>query len=327
MNKVSYYSLNDDGTDWYRGRGVFNFIKHKGISLTDISYSNPGSWSSICNCDTVILQRPYDENHLGIILQAKLMSKRVIADYDDNLLKLPVYHPVYKTYKENREFTEECIKSCDEIWVSTETLKKEFSVYNKNIFVIPNAHNDYRFPVEGKLENNPAHRTVFYRGGSTHKIDLFRYAERICNVAKAFKSWRFFMLGEIDNWEFQEISGLINNIYVANKIPLIQYFKHIYDFNSALAICPLANNDLNNSKSNISWIEATYCGSAFIGTKTLPAFNHDFIFDIDKLEHFDEYSNSTRMKRFNDESWQYIVENLLLSKINLLRIDRLLNEK
>lgn len=325
MTRVNYFSLSDDGTDWYRGRGVFHFINHPDISFSDISYLNPGSWSSICNCEVLIIQRPFDQTHEWIITQAKIMGKRVICDFDDNVLRLPIYHPVYEAYEKNQESIKKCLRACDEIWVSTPSLKQEFITYNQNIHVIPNAHNDYLHPVGKKLANNPNHQTVFYRGGTTHKIDLLQYSKQICDVAITYKDWHIYMLGVIDNWEFQHAASKANNISVANKIPLIQYFQHIYDLNSALAICPLMDNPINRSKSNISWIEATYCGSAFIGKKTLPEFNHDFIFDIDHLDKFGEYCNPARMKRFNEQSWAYIHENLLLSKVNQLRIERILS--
>jgi hypothetical protein len=325
MSKVYHWSASDDGSSFYRSQGIFPYIKHKQLQFKDVSHLTISSWATILeDCDILFLQRPWSQDHVSAIWGARALGIRVIIDYDDDFTGIPKHNPAHYHYRMHMDNCLKCVRMSDEVWVSTTGVKNSLNKYNKNIHIIPNAHNDFLYKVENKLNNNPHNKTVFYRGGSTHRMDLFEYAHQICKVALKNESWRFHMLGVDDNWEFQRIAWENNNISVANKIPIIQYFRHIYELNSSMAICPLLDNQLNRSKSNISWIEATYCGSAFIGKKILPEFNHDFIFDIDHLDMFEEYSNPSRMKRYNEESWQYILDNLLLSKINLLRIERLL---
>ncbi len=323
--RVFHWSAADDGSSFYRSQGVFPYIDDKRLEFTDISHLPVSSWATLLNkCDILFMQRPWSPDHVAALWGAKALGIKTIIDYDDDITGIPSHNPAYDHYRINMETSLQCVRLADEVWTSTDGVKTSLSKYNKNIHIIPNGHNNYLMPVKNKLPNNPDNKTVFYRGGSTHRMDLFAYAQQIAKVASQFSTWKFIMLGVNDNFEFQDIVGDNKNIYVANKIPIIQYFKHIYGLNASVSICPLLDNQLNRGKSCISLLESVYCGSAFIGKKILPEFNHDFIFDIDHLDKFGEYSNQSRMKRFNDEAWNYIVGNLLLSDINKLRVKRLL---
>lgn len=107
-------------------------------------------------------------------------------------------------------------------------------------------------------------------------------------------------------------------------MPLMQYFNFMWDKNPQIVFHPLRDTIFNMGKSNISWMESTYAGAAFFGNKALPEFNHPFISDLKLLpkaisEHHIDYMN-----RKNEDSWEYIKDNLLLSEVNKIREERLL---
>lgn len=323
MRKIGYFAMGDDGSSYYRMQGVMPYINDPEISLTDISHLNILSWATALPYDTIIIQRPHTEHHAGAILQAQIMGIKVIIDLDDDVLNVPEHNPAYEIYNgHNRKYVHECILYADEIWCSTEGIKKECSRYNKNIHVIPNAHNDYMFPVEQKKLFNAGSNMITYRGGRTHILDLFEKMHQIADVMNENPDHEFRFIGT-QSYELESLTR--ENHSYTSRLPVIQYLRYLYDLNPLLMLCPLQNNKLNRSKSNISWMEATYAGAGFIGNKTLPEFNHDEIFNIDRLDLFRDYLVPSRIKDANEKSWKYIQENLLLSDINHLRIKRLLS--
>jgi hypothetical protein len=108
----------------------------------------------------------------------------------------------------------------------------------------------------------------------------------------------------------------------------MQFFKEYHELNANIAFFPLITNVFNVGKSSISLLEATYAGSAFIGCKNLPEFNHDFVIDLydeDLLSFELVKDNFELLERRNNQAWQWICDERLLSKINQLRINRLLD--
>lgn len=321
MISVNYLSQADDGSSYYRMGGVMPFIKHENIKLNDISYFNRNTWASVVDCDILLMQRPYSGEHLDLIKMAKIVGTRVILDYDDLVTDIPVHNPVYDMYSSNKDTILECLSMADEIWVSTIELRLEFAQYNKNIFVIQNAHNDHLFPVSQKKEFNAENKIVAYRGGATHRIDIFDCINDLSKTINENKDYEFRFIGS-PYVELETMTG--DNHTVTNRVPMLFYLNYLYETNPAVMICPLQDTKFNRCKSNISFLEATFSGAAFIGKRKLPEFDHEFILNIDRLDMFKEYINPKRLKKCNEESWDYIKKNLLLSKINQLRIERLL---
>jgi len=325
MNKVGYFTLSDDASSFYRAAGCFPYINHKGLQLTDISHQNVNSWATILPYDTLIFQRFFHADHVAVIEHAQLMGKRVILDLDDNLLEVPEHNPAYGMYKDTKYATQ-CIRLADEVWVTTIELKKEFDKYNKNIHVIPNGYNDRLFK---KKPFNPNSKTVFYRGGSTHRMDLWRYKGDLVQTASYHPDWRFIYFGLSDDHEFFRENSRNDNVAFTNGVPYIQYMAELQKINPMIFINPLEDHKLNRAKSNISWLEATISGAAFFGNKKLPEFNKSCILDfsdfINSSQRFlGESSNVAMLKHYHDLSWTEIQENYKLSDINEERIRRLL---
>jgi hypothetical protein len=114
-----------------------------------------------------------------------------------------------------------------------------------------------------------------------------------------------------------------DNYHIVPGMTIMEYFKYIHQENPQLFIFPLCDTKFNRGKSNISWLEATYVGSAFAGTKVLPEFNNENILEVSDLPELIK-SGSEPLKISNERSWEYICDNLLLSKVNKLRENRIL---
>lgn len=165
--KIQYFAPDKrDTTSFFRIGAILPFIYHEDIDLWDISDQKIFDWTSFVGIHALIFQRPFGAEHLNVILGAKNMGVKIITDYDDMLLSVNIYNPTHLLYKNHKESLLECLKQSDEIWVSTNAIRESYLPYNKNIHIIPNALNDYLFPIGKKKSFNMDSQKVFWRGGA-----------------------------------------------------------------------------------------------------------------------------------------------------------------
>jgi hypothetical protein len=317
MKKILYFTWFAAGSEFYRTSGVFPYIQHKGLSITSTTETNI-SFATILGYDTIIIERPSSTQSLNLIKLAKDMGIKVISDWDDNPLALDVYNPMYQTYVNEKQNVLECVALSDEIWVSTEAIKTAFKLYNRNIWVIPNAHHDYLFPVSEKREFT-YNKKAMWRGGDSHIGDMYDIGvpEKIIEMVNGNPDWEFSFFGQ----RFQYLEKRCGDNYIAKGgASTVQFYKMMHQENACVFFYPLADSVFNRSKSNIAWIESTFSGSAFFGNTKLPEYIDGTILPIEDLIVDDE----DILRFYNRVSWEYIEENLLLSKVNELRIERLL---
>lgn len=303
----------NDATYYYRLQPLFR-INHPKITVHTKPYFGEISYSYFDSYTHVILERPSSTNDLYVIKLAKQSGKKVIADFDDDCLHVDAYNPMHHTYESNKAVMIECIAEADEVWVSTKSLKQAYRMINKNIVVVPNSHNDYLQPVTNKKSFNRDTKKALWRGGESHEADVYENSEHWVSLMAENKDWVFYWVGCRFIW-MEQRSGA--NYQPVSMMPLMQYFDFLREQNPNIMFHPLSNTVFNNSKSNIAWLEATYAGAAFFGNKSLPEFDKDCILPIEQLLEGD-------LEKANKESWELICDTLLLSKVNELRIERLL---
>lgn len=320
MKKVLYYSLQkDDPTAFYRTSGVLPFINHKYFELIDISGTTDFDWQTFIDAEIFILQRPFNAHHVHLINLAKELGLKVITDYDDNLFALDTYNPSYDLYDYNRANLKACITLSDEVWVSTPSIQQTFSKLNKNIIVIPNAHNDYLFKLEDKKPFNTKTKIAAWRGGASHEADVYEVADDLVKLINSNLDWVFNFFGE--RFTYMELR-CGNNYNAITPMSTIQFYKYLHKMNPNIVFFPLRNTLFNQGKSNIAWLEATYAGAVCFSNMSLNEFNK---IGIMPFEFIDKHIQSQDILDFHNHSWLYIQENLLLSKINELRINSILS--
>lgn len=320
MKKILYHSFYpDDASAFYRSTAVFPYIEHAELQITQ---GAPNSFAGLCGYDTLFVQRPCEQYHLNLIKLAKDTGLKVIIDYDDDPLHLPNDNPMWDYYEKHKATIIDSVIAADEVWVSTEGIEKAFKFYNRNIQVIPNAHNDYIFPVENK-KSFVYNKKAMWRGGHSHLGDMYDIGvpEKIIDMVNSNKNWTFQFLGQ----RFEYLEKRCGDNYIAmGGASTVQFYKLMHEENPCVFFYPLADTVFNRSKSNIAWLESTYSGAAFFGSKNLSEFDLEFIEDFKYIENsLDEYHKEI-YKQCNKSAWEYILENLLLSKVNNKRIERLL---
>ena len=303
-------------------RTIEPFMKLKKIDPTLQIESIPAlDWQLIADCDIVFFERPHNDEFLTAVLATKHTGVKIWVDYDDDLLNIPLDHP--ETDHFNSEKTKNNIINilgvADIVTVTTEALKETFSKYSNNVYVVENAFDDYMFDLPLTSSSN---KCISWRGSSTHEPDLYEYKDAIWNVAaKTEKDYGWLLLGN-------KLSLFITKP-LKNKmekcLPLVAYYKFVKDCKCAIQIVPLKDNLFNRAKSNIGWLDGLVGGSVCLGPD-LPEWQYPGIQRYDSPESFEKglleliYNPILREKLYQ-ESRQYVIDNLMLSKVNQKRLD------
>jgi len=308
--QVLYYSQTIwSNTDFYRTTGVLPFINHPDIHLRDISHFGHITQWDLASVDILIMQRPCTPDHMKMIRLAKKCGIKVIVEYDDDVLHVDAYSPVYQQYKEQKYIILEMIDTADEVWVSTNNIALSFG----RGIVIPNALNDY---ILGQCSAaNTTSNKVVWRGGMTHEADVYENFDQIMAMIADNNNLDFYFIGHrFIKLEMALDKAGIGNYYSVECMPIMQYFDYLKRLKPKAMIFPLCDTPLNRGKSNISFLEATWAGAEYFGSNNLPEFNLPYVHPMT------EFPNGSS----HYEAVGYVEENLLLSKINLLRQNSLL---
>ena len=317
MKKLLYITQwPSDATAFYRLTPLQYLTKD--IEVTFKHMAGQIDWSTFIGYDILLLERPSSGNDLVLIKLAKECGLRVIIDFDDDVLNVDQYNPMYGHYEGNRAVILDCLMTADEVWVSTAGVKKSFGMYNSNIHIIPNAHDNYLFPLKGKKPFNHNGKTVVWRGGCSHEADVYEVADSLIATINGNKDWMFEFIG--DRFIYME-QRCGDNYQPVSQMSLMQYFKYMHNLNPQVLICPLSDTKFNEGKSNIAWLEASYSGAVFFGKPSLNEFQNPGTNNFDLLN---DTLQTGVLEGDNEWSWDYICSNLLLSNINELRKERIL---
>jgi hypothetical protein len=311
-------SLAHGACSYYRSLGVFSKIK--GL---EIDYSDGFDWHVLNGVDMVFFERPHIENHFLAIKYAKDYNLKVWVDYDDLLLNLPEWNNLYSYFNEKlyQDIIKKCLEYADIVTVPTKKLQEELSVYNKNIIIIPNAHNDYNYPLKYSPSGN---ENIMWRGSTTHRGDILYYLQELVEIAKNNKTWRWEFIGK-DIWY---ITDVIENKKLHPELNLIQYFTRIKNINPGIYIVPLYPCAFNESKSSCGWLEATYCGAVTLAPEIAEWIKPGIINYSSKQEFKDKLQmlidDPDKRKANHKASFEYMKKNLVLSVVNKQR-EKILN--
>ena len=323
MKKIGYISFYpNDASAFYRTCGVLPYIRSDAFELINLSHVQNHSSMTFIGLYALIIQRPNESRDLQVIRAAKDVGVKIISDYDDDCLHLDALNPMADFFEAGKQNIIDALTLSDEIWVGTGAIKKAYRLYNNNIHIIPNCHNDYIFSVLDKPKHVYA-KTCMYRGGFSHEGDVYDVGvpEQVLSLINGNPEWGFYFLGQ--RFKYIEIRLKHANHFIHNGASTVQFYKIMHRLNPTVFFYPLSNTVFNRSKSNCSWMEATYSGAAFFGNTELPEFQKPGISPLTLLNKAVSEGHIKYLKKCHDESWNYIKEHLLLSKVNELRKERL----
>lgn len=308
---------------FYRSLGPFSYLYKIDPS---VQYETPTviNWNTLTGNEILYIQRPFAEDHITALREAKKIGMKTWLDLDDLLHEIPKYNPYHKAFElptsQIRNVFERAIKMVDIVTVTTQELKDYYFSFNNNIEIVENAHNDYAFPFKRFIGGEKP--IINWRGSETHRMDILSVAQQIVSISKQYPDWSWVFMGN-NLWYITEIiKGKVAEI---PEKPILDYFEIMANMGAAIQIVPLIDNRFNRAKSAIAFYEGTYGGMVTIAPD-FPEFNEPGCLCYKDAEQFGYLlekcikSKSFRKENY-EKAFEYIKNNLLLSKINKKRID------
>lgn len=313
------YNLTDS-CSFYRAGGVFPALNaNSDIKVTMTQWSQISlDWQSIIEYDIIMMQRPFTDEALNLARFLKnFKGISIWADYDDNLFAVPAENRFSRLYgEESRERIRQIIGLCDAISVTTEELKAIIEPINPDVYVIPNAFNDYIFPSRPDLPKR--NKRVFWRGSDSHIYDIMTVGDALNQITRECPEYGFIFQGFFP-WYLESRS----NLYGLPEADVMLYHWNAFKMAPELLIAPLSDSVFNKSKSNIAYIEAAFMGAACIAYD-FPEWRKPGCHNYKTQEGFYSILKALLNSPYDDReariAWEYVSDELMLSKINNKRI-------
>jgi len=277
----------------------------------------------IDNADIVIFQRAGFPHDLYLLEQLLKLDKKIVYEVDDNLLNLPPNNPHYKTYskKEIKETIRKFISTAHAVTVPTLPLKEFFSSLNNNIHLIPNAV-DFRLISPRARNNNKI--VVGYQGAIEHKSE-FKLISK-CLDALTKKDFK-------DRVHVKLFGFKHSGCQTVKYFPFERFHEALMLADLDIGLAPLAQNQFNEGKSNLKWLEYSAFETATIATDIYPYSNSiEEGFDGFLIKHPKDWieiikqlvSNSDKLREvqenaFNTVKTEFNVQNTCLLWYDLLK--------
>jgi glycosyltransferase involved in cell wall biosynthesis len=319
---ILFLCLNtSDSCAWYRSTGVVKDLQRKTndkIIVADWSKVRM-DWDILTQYDLIMLQKPYTRQELKMCYYIKHCGIKLWIDYDDNLLAVNPENAAGPNLYHDPAIQENIkgiLKLADAVSVPTEYLKQCLLSYNENIFVIPNAFND---SILSRPELPKRTNQVVWRGPESHILDLMTYSGAINQCTEEFSDWRFIFVGYYP-WFLHETTNKGFNKWI---LDIIVYYKFLFDLAPSVVHVPLFDNVFNRCRSNVAYIESSFAGAVTVCPDwwnvpgSLPYSTPQQYYEAVK----NVLSGHVNKKALNIEAWEYVMDCLRLSKINVLRLE------
>lgn len=318
-----------DATNFYRAMGPMGALRQlcDGLMLTQMREIQ---WAFLKTIDGVFMHRPFTPDHLALCKMIKYHRKPLWIDHDDNLFDVGLDNPVFQDYSNNpvKESIAEMLSLADVVSVSTPHLGSIYGRFAKKVIVVPNAIDDDIIDVlKAPTETN---RMVFWRGSNTHAKDWASIGDGFLKVAAKHADWKYAFMG-YQPWHIVEplIKALKpENVVNFGGCDIIRYFDAIKHIAPQIMVVPLFAGPFNYSKSNIAWLEGSYAGAITLapnwaewdkpGVIQYDASKEPWKDFAEKLESMLVMPEEERLK-LHKQSWTYVKNNLLLSRVNHIR--------
>lgn len=288
-------------TDFYRSVGPLWYIQKATAGVVNINCITPDSatWFSFFTSDIVFFSRPNGNMLLDIITEVKDMGKRVWVDYDDLLDSLSDYNPAKVHFEryDVKESVKLILAMADAVSVSTQYLKDKYQDQTRNeITVLKNAYdpNVFRFnPVRPQSEPIRLH----WRGSATHLGDLMT-VKPVLDYAITSEQWSVKFHG-LQKWMLHAYPDGYQIAEWENR--LFRYFRTLGEERPDWVVFPLIDDPFNQSKSNISAIEALNAGAGVLAPSGFPEFVLPGVINYDSPEHLRDIFDQIEKGELNKE--------------------------
>ena len=185
---------------------------------------------------------------------------KIVYEIDDALTHIPDTNPHFEEILSIKPNILQYLENADMVTVSTQSLKRLYGPYNKNIAVLPNCldlsewgpcpNNSHKI----KEENNPT--TLLISGTHTHLKDFRLIEDVITQLLTEFR-------GKLKLIQFGGANTKVSKSPHVRVIPAVisykGYINILKNLDVDIGLVPLEENTFNLAKSNIKWLEYSIC--------------------------------------------------------------------
>lgn len=270
--KVLFLTNNVIGVNYWRIYQFFLKMKELGVDAYVYGYSEHqnrvGEWEYafkenpnkkhevfrlMQNADIIVMQYIHLPETFALIeMFQEQFHKKILCEIDDEVIDTPAYNPAYRLGWNPGNMGErvviEQLKASDGIIVSTPFLKKHYTMFNKNICIVPNSID---FNVwKGKRKKYKKLR-IGWVGGANHEEDLRVLQGVIPVIQNKYKNVEFVFVHGTPQY-IKDIKGVK---HIKKWVDIKKYPHHVRDLGFDIGLAPLETNKFNMSKSNLRWLE------------------------------------------------------------------------
>jgi glycosyltransferase involved in cell wall biosynthesis len=278
--------LRDNGAcGLYRIRQPISYVnEEKGIdaAIGGVDCRDNDLFDLLEQCDVAVIPRAANEQMIEMIdvLHKMTPRKKVIVDHDDNIFEINPLSPHYKDMgtedivveldgkkltiwqdgkgqfdiernKKKVAAAKKCLEMADAVSVTTEELKKFYSQFNDNVFVLPNSI-DFSIWQPVKMVNDGLVR-ITWHGGCSHYQDLVEIGPTLTSITKRHKKVKLEICGHEFKGIFKDVNRKQYQFHRWVATPAHPYKQML--LNADIAVIPLKDDLFNVCKSPIKWIE------------------------------------------------------------------------
>jgi glycosyltransferase involved in cell wall biosynthesis len=267
--------------------------------------------------DILFIQCLYAPDAFKFYSEQKKRGKYIILDFDDDYINIPEDSPeqtevIDKETGEVHKFPPELrclyvsmfVQLADTVVVTNEHLKQIYSLWNKNIHVIPNCVSPEMKRDVPKTDNDKVR--ILWSGSSSHLPDLHFIKDALLKVNEEVGDQiEFHFQGPLNfKDEFPELP-----LITYPSVPFGDYLDVLQGINADIAIAPLRKHVFNKSKSNLKYLQMTLMEAAFVASDYGPYTDIDHKYDGMICKTTDDWATSLIELVKNKDLRQQLVKN------------------
>jgi glycosyltransferase involved in cell wall biosynthesis len=265
--------------NWEHAIAVLRFAgpaKQTGIELLQGNFRSNIQLDLISASDIVLIQRDfprYINIYEQIMQKAFSAGKPVILELDDLLIDLPSDHPDRRSnyYTAALLPIMRAANEATALTVSTSSLANHLRDINPNIWVLQNYLNEHIWiiPSGAAQKNEEPQMVIGYFGSDSHLPDLEFISTALLNIIRRYgnqvrlRFWGCHPPAELSEHPQVYWTPLSTGNYA-------EYASYVQKQHCDIFIAPLKNNQFNQSKSPLKFIEYSSLGIAGVYSNVAP---------------------------------------------------------
>jgi len=278
MKKIKVLVLNEpapvNGVTFYRMYRPLALLAKQHPDLEIIWNRGQILPSDLMAADIVLGLHISNPAQVAVLEAAKNEGCRVVLDYDDDLLNIPVSHGAYASLSGAAPHVRAAVRLADTLWVSTKPLK--VALQHPKCVVVPNAV----LPSDLPNGPNPIENRMVWRGSVMGFYDLWRREEEFLSHLSRCRN--FMWIGYQPPYEIPAEQRIKCSFLPWTNI-LSDYFSGLRRLAPNIVWKPLENILFNDSKSNIAWLEAICSGAICLTDSWRTAMQPQWSFCVDQV--------------------------------------------